>query len=71
MIIHLNRGNLSVGAEDEMMAQDSFYFFPAGQPIFVKHAMGNHHDLGPMDSSTMNTVLVFFGLLVVWKISVS
>ncbi|MBK7852380.1 MAG: hypothetical protein IPJ66_14930 [Bacteroidetes bacterium] len=29
------------------MPQDSFYFFPAGQPIYVKHAIGNHHDLGP------------------------
>ncbi|MBP6401876.1 MAG: hypothetical protein KA492_05040, partial [Bacteroidia bacterium] len=47
VIIHLNKGKLLVGPEDEVMPPDSFYFFPAGQPIYVKHANGNYHDLGP------------------------
>lgn len=47
IILMLNRGHMFVGPDDEVVAPDNFYFFPAGQPIHVKHGLGNYHDLGP------------------------
>ncbi len=47
IIIHLNKGHLSVGKNDALIKPDSFYFFPQGQKIFAKHSNGLHYaDLG-------------------------
>jgi AraC-like DNA-binding protein len=47
VIIHLNKGNFFVGKKNEAIKPDTFYFFPQGQKIHVKHGKGSlHSDLG-------------------------
>jgi AraC-like DNA-binding protein len=42
----LNSGHMIVGEEGHKVQDKGFYVFPAGQPIFVKHGVGEHKDLG-------------------------
>lgn len=47
VLIMLHSGSMTVGENDEVkVPEKGFYLFPAGQPIYVKHGSGNHHDLG-------------------------
>lgn len=46
IIIYLNKGHFCVG-KNELIKPGSFYFFPQGQKIFVRHSTGLHYaDLG-------------------------
>lgn len=40
-IVLLERGHLTAGSEMEEVPPQSFYFFPAGQPIHVRYGSGN------------------------------
>ncbi|MFM9050800.1 MAG: helix-turn-helix transcriptional regulator [Bacteroidota bacterium] len=39
-IILLDHGHMVAGKEGHMVRQNSFYFFPAGQPIIAQHGLG-------------------------------
>lgn len=46
-LIMLNRGHMSVDQSGiNFLPEHSFYFFPGGQPIFLRHGRTDHHDLG-------------------------
>jgi len=47
VIIHLNKGHLYVGKKSTPMKENTFYFFPHGQEVFVKHGYAKQYtDLG-------------------------
>jgi len=46
VIIHLQRGNVFVGKERTKLEENSFYFLPVGQPIYIQHGLPPYHDLG-------------------------
>src|SRR5688500_4044460 len=46
ILVMLNSGNMVVGEDGHKVQEKGFYVFPAGQPIFVKHGVGDHKDLG-------------------------
>ncbi|MCX6290967.1 MAG: AraC family transcriptional regulator [Bacteroidetes bacterium] len=47
ILIQVNKGNFFVGKNDVPVKPDSFYFFPQGQKIYVKHGKANKYtDLG-------------------------
>lgn len=46
VIVMLNKGSMYVGRDKKSIAPGSFWFFPAGQPIFARHGNGKYHDLG-------------------------
>ena len=47
ILVLLNNGNMLVGEDSKKVPEKSFYIFPSGQPIFVKHGLGESRDLGP------------------------
>lgn len=47
IIIQLNKGHFSVGKNDELVEPGSFYFFPQGEKIFLRHGNGlKYADMG-------------------------
>lgn len=46
-IIMLNRGHLSVDPTvASFLPEHSFFFFPGGQPIILRHGLGNYQEIG-------------------------
>lgn len=47
-VVCLNKGNMVEGKSPDETAvkPNTFWFFPARQPIHVKHGLGNHHEIG-------------------------
>lgn len=60
VIIHLNKGKLLVGPEDEVMPPDSFYFFLPDNPSMSSMQMGITMIWDRMDLKTTIIVHVFF-----------
>ena len=46
ILVMLNNGNMMVGEEPVKVPVGSYYLFPEGNPIYIRHGAGQHHDLG-------------------------
>ena len=46
ILVMLNSGTMLVGQDSERVKEKAFFIFPSGQPIFVKHGVGDYRDMG-------------------------
>ncbi len=46
IIVKNHRGKMTAGKNDMDVPEDSYFFFPAGQPVNLKLGTGNFHEMG-------------------------